>query len=120
MSVTNIDFRNRQKNTLPVTLHDGRTLKVKFPTKALLETLQALDLNDLDASIDTVAEIISNNTEGVEITTAQLTAMGFDLDDAVFFVTAFTTFISDAIEQVKNASSSLTTQSPSGADTSTT
>jgi len=105
-----LDFRNRQKNIMPVTLYDDRKLLVRFPTKRMMEKLSNFkpEKQDLKASYALIAELLSNNVAGTKVTPAQLEKMGFELEDIFVFIQEYSEFIREAISRVKN-SASLTT-----------
>lgn len=106
-----LDFNNIKKKYLTVTLADEAktVLLVGTPTKALLDNLLSMqdsltDESLTDDAIDDLyeicAKILSRNKAGKVITTQTVQEL-FDFEDIIFFIRAYTDFISE-VSGVKN------------------
>lgn len=109
-----LNFNTVKKHYLTVTLADEKntTLLIGMPTKAMVETLSALQdsidvVNEDETNIEAMddvynacAELMSRNKVGVKITSDYLGKI-FDFEDIVIFFNAYMDFV-DEFAKSKN------------------
>lgn len=100
-----LDFNSIKKKYLTVTLadKDKTVLRIGTPTKAVLDSLlnmkdsisdESLTDDAIDDLYEICAKIMSRNKDGKVITTEIVQEL-FDFEDIIFFIRAYTDFISE-------------------------
>ncbi len=115
-----LDFNKVNKKFLSIQLTDGTKLLVKMPNKRMYDTLFRLkdamcllDREDIDVDVAMqtldeiymlIAEILSNNIGGRQITADYLAGI-FDVEDIQIFFTSYLGFVTGRVAADPNGSS---------------
>lgn len=107
-----LDFRKAKKQIMIVTLPNDEKVLIRKPTKKIMDYLIGLSgqfekLNEqdvgqetLDCIYDICAEIMSNNRQGKNISSDEISEL-LDIEDLIEFFQAYMEFIND-VNSVKN------------------
>ena len=108
-----VDFR-KPKNTWHITLTDELELDLKLPTKDFLDdvlnisehTEEMDDTEQLEEIYNIAATAVSNNTDCITVTPGKMREI-FGIGEVIDFITMYTEFISEAVQE-KNSRSRTT------------
>ena len=107
MASKSFNFGKMKRSFLTTTLLDGTTLVINMPKKSTFEKMQEFNEIEEENTSDTevyndllalIAEILSNNKGGQEITAEYLEEQGYDIELMVGFLAEY----SDFVNSIKN------------------
>lgn len=99
MASRKFDFRKLKRSFYTTTLKDGTVLVVNMPEKRVFERMQSITEVEEDEDIKyndlltLLAEILSNNKAGKEITTEYLENEKYDIEELVEYLKDYGQFV---------------------------